>query len=122
MRTILDILYRMDRLIDELRKKDKVYGDMWQNFADAEKEKVTKRLIQVVVSDLKFENCGYNPERVDEDLFIVQKDGNCLLLKDKESGLVTRYILTDCDSEIDYILKYPKTVGITYKRHYYFQD
>jgi len=50
---VLSLLLEMDALIDRIRKEDKVYGDTWQNFADATKTKITKELIKMVKKDLK---------------------------------------------------------------------
>ena len=47
----LEILQKIDRLLDQLDKVDP-YGDLVQNFEDIYRERDTKRLINLIKSDL----------------------------------------------------------------------
>jgi hypothetical protein len=53
LKIVRTILQEIDGLIDRLRDEDAVYGDMWQNFTDPCKDKITVELIAMVKRDLR---------------------------------------------------------------------
>lgn len=48
----IEILQKIDRLLNQLEKVDP-YGDLVQNFEDMYRERETKRLIELIKSDLR---------------------------------------------------------------------
>lgn len=71
--------------------------------------------------DLRQENCGYNPERaIDHGKVTAFKDGT-MLLADSD-GHISVFYKTECKDEIEYIEKYPRMVGLVYRRAFFVLD